>query len=143
MKCELVRDDRECLEAKPDLKQTVVKEIFRNGAMTKRRFWILGAIIDHPKAFRLVQMGIAIPADDECKERANMSDEQLKAAQHASVRLSKGIASEDHGLYDRGVIVGYLPDGSYDPGPNFHELEEAAEAFDIEDDELATEEGYE
>lgn len=31
----------------------------------------VGTLIEHPKAYRLVQLGVAEPADDECREQAN------------------------------------------------------------------------
>lgn len=136
MKSEFVRDDQECTARDPDESQTVVKQIKRNGKLVKRRFWKQGGIVDHPKAYRLVQMGVAVPADEECKEAANMSPEQMKEAQHGAERLIRGIRPEDYKLFDRGVILGYNPDGSYIPGPNGHELEELEEE---DEDELSYE----
>jgi hypothetical protein len=130
MKCELIRDDLECTAKEPDESQTVIKEILRSGKIVKRRFWNSGAMIDDSRCFRLVQMGVAIPADDECREAAGMTPEQIRAAKHAYGRLLAGIRPEDYGLYDRGVITGYNPDGSYKLGPNGHELEVIEEEED-------------
>lgn len=132
MKAKFIRDDQQCTSPTPDESQTIVREIVQNGKPVKRRFWLKGGIVDHPRAFRLVQLGVAVPADDECTKAAKMTDQQLKDAAHAAERLSKGIIPEDYKLFDRGVILGYNPDGSYIPGPNGHELEELEE--DDEDD---------
>lgn len=127
MKSKFVRDDQECTAREPDEEQTIIKQLKRNGKMVKRRFWKLNGIVDHPKAYRLVQMGVAVPADAECEEAANMTAEEMNAAQHGAERLARGIRPEDYKLFDRGVILGYNPDGSYIPGPNGHELEELEE----------------
>ena len=55
---------------------------------------------------------------------------QYREAQHASIRLAAGIHPDDFPLYDAGVIVGYNPDGTYMPGPNWHLMPD-----DTEDDE--------
>lgn len=136
MKCELVRDDLECVSPTPDEEQTVIEEIMRNGKKVKRRFWKRGSIIDDPKAFRLVQMGVAVPADEECKNAAGMSAVEIELAKRAAERLQKGIIPKDYDLFDRGVILGYNPDGSYKPGPNWHEMEEEeADTDDLSDEE--------
>lgn len=126
MKAKLIRDDLECVTSTPDEEQTVVNVTHRNGKDVKRRYWILGAIINDPDAYRLVQLGVAVPMDDECKKAANMSSDDMKAAELAANRLAAGIDPDDYDLFDRGVILGYK-DGSYVPGPNFHELEELEE----------------
>lgn len=90
--------------------------------------WPAGTEIEHWQAFRLVQQGVAVAVDDECRQAANRTKQQLATAQHAYERLSKGIHPEDFDKYDRGEIAGYNPDGSYIPGPN-------AQTFDEDDDE--------
>ena len=77
-----------------------------------------GTVIKDPKAYMLVRMGIAIPADDECRERAGMTEEKMKAAIHAQRRTAAGIHPDDFAAYDCGEMVGYNGDGSYKPGPN-------------------------
>lgn len=94
-----------------------------------------GTEIDHPQAFRLVQNGVAIPADDECAARCGMTPADIRAAKQAYEKVSRGIAPQDYGLYDRGVIVGYNPDGSYKPGPNYSEDEIDEHEAENEDDE--------
>lgn len=85
--------------------------------------WNIGAEVEHPEAYKLVGMGIAVPADEECEKRANMTPAQLAAAQHAAKRVEAGIHPEDYELYDSGQILGYTADGEYIPGPNAQELE--------------------
>jgi hypothetical protein len=47
----------------------------------------VGTVIDDPRAFRLVQNGMATPEDDECRARSGMTDEQMLAAQEARKRM--------------------------------------------------------
>lgn len=90
-----------------------------------------GTVIDHPDAFRLVQLGCAEPADDQCAAAHGRTPEQLEAARIAYVRVERGILPEDYERYDNGVITGYNPDGSCIPGPNWTGDEED----ESEDDE--------
>ena len=55
-----------------------------------------GTVIDDPVAFRLVQMGVAIPEDDECEKAARRTPEQLKAAQAGYDKLLKGMSTSDY-----------------------------------------------
>jgi hypothetical protein len=76
-----------------------------------------GAEIEHPDAWWHVRMGTAEPADDECRVKAAMTPEQMRAAQHAYERANRGILPRDFAAFDRGEIAGYAPDGSVIPGP--------------------------
>ena len=58
-----------------------------------------GTVIDHPQAWLLVRLGRAIPADDECRRAAAMTDEQMQEAQDFHERLCQGRATGDP-LYD-------------------------------------------
>ena len=78
-----------------------------------------GTVLDVPDAYRLVQMGVAEPADEECQRRANRTPNQMVVAQYAYERTSLGIHPEDYGAYESGEMVGYNPDGSFIPGPAF------------------------
>lgn len=96
-----------------------------------------GTVIDHPQAARLCQMGVAIPADEECQLAAHMTPERMRAAKYAYERATKGIAAEDFAAYDAGEMVGYNPDGSFKPGPNYipdDDEDELDESEDCEDD---------
>lgn len=57
-----------------------------------RRFAPAGTIIDHPAAFRLVQLGVAEPEDQEAKICSGFTESQIAAAQEASVRLERGMS---------------------------------------------------
>lgn len=78
-----------------------------------------GTIISGPESYMLVRMGMAKPADDECRIRCGMTDTQIAAAALAQEKVSKGIHPDDYDRYDSGEILGYNPDGSYIPGPNW------------------------
>lgn len=93
-----------------------------------RWVWPAGTEIEHWQSFRLVQQGVALACDDECRRAADRTAEQLATAAYAYERLSRGIHPEDFDKYDRGEIAGYNPDGSYIPGPN-------AATFDEDEDE--------
>lgn len=66
-----------------------------------------GTIIEHPSAFRLVQMGVAIPADDQCGARCGMTEEDMRKAQAAYVKVAKGIHPDDYEEYDAGLFDHY------------------------------------
>lgn len=70
-----------------------------------------GTLIDHPKAFWLCLQGQAIPADKECEQRCGMTPEHIEAASKAYDLLSAGISPDDYDAYERGLMVGYKPDG--------------------------------
>ena len=82
------------------------------------RYWPQGSVIDHPRAFRLVQQGCATPEDDECKSRCSMSAEDLEDAQQAQKRVAAGIHPDDYAAFDAGLMAGYDEDGKHIPGPN-------------------------
>lgn len=50
-----------------------------------------GYVIDHPDAWRLVRCGVAIPEDDECRVAADMTEEQMKAAQASYAMTVEGL----------------------------------------------------
>ncbi len=83
----------------------------------------IGTVIDHRDAYRLVWLGVAVPADDECKAMANMTEHEMKAAQWAHKRVAAGIHPDDYDKFDAGIIDGYYPDGTDRPGPNATETE--------------------
>lgn len=78
-----------------------------------------GTVIDHHQAYLLVQMGVAVPEDQECRMKAGMNGNQMIAAQHAYERVNRGISPEDYEAFDKGIMTGYNPDGSWVPGPNY------------------------
>ena len=135
MKARFIRDDMEYVGV-PHLRadDTRTVQVMRNGKMTDILCWNLGATVEGPEAFRLVQMGVAESADDECEQRAGMTPEKKAAAQYSFQRLRKGIHPDDFDRYDRGELIGYNPDGSDIHGPNWISTEEIEEEED-EDDE--------
>ena len=78
----------------------------------------VGTISEHPEAWKLVRMGIAEPADEECEKAAGMTKLKMQEAQYAQKRTSLGIHPVDFPAYDAGEIIGYYPDGTAIPGPN-------------------------
>lgn len=90
-------------------------------------YWPVGTIEDHPKAYMLVRMGVAEPADDECRLRAAMSTDDMKHAQRQQELVSKGIEPDDYQRYLDGEILGYDEDGNDIPGPNYKEPENGDE----------------
>jgi len=78
----------------------------------------VGTVKDGPDVWKLVRMGMAEPADDECEKAANMTPLKMARAQHAQRRTAAGIVPEDYEIYDAGEISGYYPDGSNKPGPH-------------------------
>lgn len=88
-----------------------------------RWFGPAGTLVDHPDCWRLVLMGVAEAADDECRAMTQQTADQLAQIQHAAARLSAGIAPEDFHLFDAKYIAGYNADGSYKPGENWAEYE--------------------
>lgn len=93
-------------------------------------------IIDHPDAWKLVQMGDAYPADEACRKRAGLSDEEIDRRIKAKLKIALGIAPDDYGRFDAGEILGYNPDGTDIPGPNYIEPVES-DLFDGEEEESA------
>jgi hypothetical protein len=126
MQAKIIRDDievspsAELTEAEQAL--TVERIVWRNGRNQPATFWRQGAILERPDSYILVRMGVAEPADEECRIAASMNAAQRAEAQHAARRLSAGIHPEDFHLYDAEVILGYNPDGTYKPGPNYDQL---------------------
>ncbi len=122
MKCEIIRDDLECSlphmppghEAAWEYRQTM-----RNKRMQAVPFFKRGAILEEPNCFMLVEMGCALPADKECQEACGMTPDQIRSACKAYDRLALGIHPSNFEAFDRGEMVGYNPDGSNKPGPNF------------------------
>jgi len=84
-----------------------------------KSYWPAGAVLEDPRAQRLVQMGVAEPADAECTLAANMTSEQMAAAQRKQEMLAKGIVEDDYQRYFDGEMMGYDADGNDIPGPNW------------------------
>ncbi len=122
MKCEIVRDDLECsLPHMPPGHEAAweYRSIMRNRRMRDVPFFKRGAILEEKDCYMLVEMGVAVPADEECRIAAGMTPEMIRAAMKAQDKVALGIAPEDYEEYDAGIMAGYNPDGTKKPGPNY------------------------
>lgn len=120
MKCKL-RVEREILEFHPGTTTPfappgLVEQCQRRGG---RLFAPAGAIIDDPDCWRIVLMGQADAADDECASKTGQTPEQRAATLQAAARLAAGILPEDFAKFDAGEILGYDGAGNYVKGPNW------------------------
>ncbi len=136
MKCEIVHDALEC--SLPHMppgheEQWEYRTVTRNRRQVQVPFFKQGAILEEQNCFMLVEMGCAVPADQECQDACGMSPEQIRAAVKAYKRVSLGIHPDDYEKFDAGEIAGYNPDGSNKPGPNAKAIE--ASKSEPEDDE--------
>lgn len=94
-----------------------------------------GEILDNPMTFRLVQMGVAEPVDEECAKRAGRTPEQIKAASAAYEKADRGITQKDSAAYDRGELTGYNPDGTRIRGPNYQDEDSDLDELDEDEEE--------
>ena len=92
------------------------------------KYWPECSIIDDPRAYRLVQMGVAEPADPECTVAAGMTTQQMQMAQRQQELVARGIHPDDYQRYFDGEILGYDADGNDIPGPNYKEGQEDDDA---------------
>lgn len=92
---------------------TVKSERFPDGLLPA------GFIDEGPESWKLVVHGVAIPEDEECRLKVNMTPEEMAQRQHVYNRLAVGIHPEDWAAYDRGEMIGYDEQGRKIPGPNF------------------------
>lgn len=120
MRAKIIRPDIEVNELAPT-SVTVTRESLVNGELQDVRYFRLGAVVEDPLAWKWVRNGIAEPADEECRAKARMTPHQLEQAQHAARRVTAGVHPRDFKKFDAGLMSGYLPDGSYRPGPNASE----------------------
>ncbi len=72
-----------------------------------------------PESWKLVVHGVAIPEDEECRLKVNMTPEQMAERQRTYNRLAAGIHPDDWEAFDRGEMIGYDEQGHKVPGPNF------------------------
>lgn len=136
MKARFLRDD---LEYKgPDggyQDATYLRDVVKNKSKMKVLCWKKGAVVEDPKAFRLVQFGVAEPADGECEKRAGMTPEKMTESAYAYERLARGITPEDFDRYNAGEIIGYKEDGSDIKGPNWISPDNEEDEEEEDDDE--------
>lgn len=94
MKCRLLRD---CIVRNQKItkqERNALVEQMQAGKITRQQLVEKlqtgakkGTVIDHPRAFRLVQLGQAEPADKECKAAANMTDAAIAKAMEVQQKL--------------------------------------------------------
>lgn len=106
MKCKL-RVPKEVVESIAP--QALIDQCERHGG---RLIAPAGAIIDDTECWRIVMMGQAVPADEECELATQRTPEQVAQAEYAADRLAKGIHPDDFARYDRGELIGYNADGT-------------------------------
>lgn len=88
----------------------------------------VGEVIEHPDAYMLVRHGCAEPADEECAKAADVTPEQWQTAYEVYGRADAGIHPDDFWAWNKGLMRGYNPDGSWKPGPN---SEDEADYLDV------------
>lgn len=102
-------------------------------------FHKIGTTISHPKAFRLVQLGVAVPADKECEDKVRTILPMMDRLIFLGKRSERGIHMDDFKAYEDGLMTGYKPDGthgdSWQHGPNWTEGCEADYYSGQEDDD--------
>ena len=89
-----------------------------------RYYWPIGTMEEHPNAYKYVIMGVAEPADDECRLAAARSTQEIQTATRRYEMVSKGIESDDYQRYLDGEILGYDEAGNDLPGPNWKRKED-------------------
>ena len=90
-----------------------------------------GDIVAHDDAYRLVQMGIAEPADDYCRKRAGMTDAQMADAQRRYKRVVTGEILD-------GVGTGVVEDDAAEPA-EWYESEIDEDESDVDEEEPTAE----
>lgn len=116
MKCRYLIDVTEPREIHWDKPGVVLRE---DGPLAGHHVWPVGTIEEHPNAYRLVQMGMAEPADDECRLKAAMTTKEFEQAKRLNGALNAGIQPEDYQRFFDGEILGYDAEGNDIPGPNY------------------------
>jgi len=92
----------------------------RDGREVQIAVYRKGTVFSGAMALQLCRTGQASPADEECAAEIGMTPEQLDVLRIDYEMNAKGINDKgDRELYRAGVIVGYNPDLSYKPGPNW------------------------
>lgn len=90
----------------------------------------VGHIHDAPDAYKLVQAGSAIPADEECRLACKMTQAEIDLAQKHYPAMEAGIEPDDREAWFAGEMIGYNFDSSPIPGPNF--VQEEDDEYDDE-----------
>lgn len=105
----------------------------KNGNLTP--YYPKGSEFAGEQAVALCKRGQAAPADDECAQAVGYTESQMASVQINYKMDSLGINDkDDRDLYRAGVILGYKPDKSYIPGPNWDAYQAALAEVDEEED---------
>lgn len=138
MKCEFVVPVDIDVSVLDDAHKSMVKwrksQSRATGKPKMEPYFPAGTVYDHPNAFHFVDVGCAIPADDECADAARaMTPEQRKKLEQNYRADAAGIHdAHDRELFFAGVIAGYEDIGNgqhaYKPGPNYAAWKEAQDA---------------
>ena len=92
----------------------------RDGQSVQIAVYRKGTVFSGLMALQLCRTGQASPADAECAEAVGMTPQELEVLRVDYEMNAKGINDKgDRELYRAGVILGYNPDLSYQPGPNW------------------------
>lgn len=98
----------------------------RDGSAAQIAVYRKGTVFSGPMALQLCRTGQASPADAECAEAVGMTPQELEVLRIDYEMNAKGINDKgDRELYRAGVILGYNPDLSYQPGPNWNKYHAA------------------
>lgn len=106
MRAQLVKD----LKATPSTKVPSVDGIVPKGTVLDgselRPWWY-------------VQMGAAVPLDDECRMAAGMTDAEIDLQTQLYEAKVAGIQPEDMAAWRAGAMTGYDENGEWIPGPEY------------------------
>ncbi len=137
MKCKFIHDVDVQASALPESEKAKVRmrqvKSRRTGQMRWEAYFPAGTVYEHPNAAHFVDLGMAIPEDEECEAACSpMSDEKRTEMQNSAQCAALGIHDEnDRELFALGFIAGYEKvDGKdvYIPGPNYSQWEASRKA---------------
>ena len=106
MQAQLVRD----LPATPSTKVPVVDGVVPKGTVIEGRAC---------RPWFYVQMGAAIPLDDECRMAAGLTDDQIELQVKLYEAKLAGIQPEDMAAWKANAMTGYDENGEWIPGPEY------------------------
>ncbi len=118
MKCRFLRDMEYIIRPGPDAPASARRSIGIRPA---------GFVLEDPDAYKLVEHGVAEPADEECAAAVRLTPAELERVRAAYPRIAAGIHPDDYEAFDEGRMVGYNPDGSWKPGPNAEPEEDSGD----------------